>query len=197
MIQHTVNLFLFSELSDDAKKCAVRWAIEKDLFSDDCEDNLTVYLDNIRDYLELIADIDKINYSIGFCKSDYFKIDFRSVCWKKGVKEKTENAPQCVKDFFNSVQQNFKHLLYQYEYTPKNYDEFTSIKTGIGHYFPIVENWFIQDIESLEKAVYYELRDIILECQSYDNIAFLLSDDTDRLFTEDGKFFGWQWDIAP
>ena len=197
MIQHTMNLFLFSELSEGAKKCAVQWAIEKDLFSDNCEDTFTDYLDNIRDYLELIADIDNINYSIGFCKSDYFKIDFRSICWQKGAKEKAKNAPQCVKDFFNSVQQNFKHLLYQYEFTPKNYDEFTSIKTGIGHYFPIVENWFIQDIKSLEKAVYYELRDIILECQSYDNIAFLLSDDTDRLFTEDGKFFGWQWDIAP
>lgn len=197
MIQHTINLFSFSDLSESAKKRAVQWAIEKDIFSYHRDDTLTAYLDNVRDYLELIADIDGISYSIGFCKSDYFKIDFRSICWKKGVKERVKNAPQCVKDFFDSVQQNFKRLLYQYEYTPKNYDEFTSIKTGIGHYFPIVESWFIQDIKTLEKAVYYELRDIILGCQSEDNIAFLLSDDTDRLFTEDGKFFGWQWDIAP
>lgn len=197
MIQHTINLFSFSDLSENAKKRAVQWANEKDLFSYYREDTLTAYLDNVRDYLELIADIDSINYSIGFCKSDYFKIDFRSICWKKGVKERVKNAPQCVKDFFNSVQQNFKRLLYQYEYTPKNYDEFTHTKNGTGHYFPVVENWFIRDIKSLEKAVCYELRDIILECQSEDNIAFLLSDDTDRLFTEDGKFFGWQWDVTP
>lgn len=197
MLQHTINLFSFSDLSESAKKRAVQWAIEKDLFSDSCEFAFTDYLDNVRYYLEFIADIDNINYSIGFCKSDYFKIDFRSICWKKGVKEKTKDAPQCVKDFFNSVQQNFKRLLYQYEYTPKNYDEFTHTKNGTGHYFPIVENWFIQDIKTLEKAVYYELRDIILDCQSEGNIAFLLSDDPDRLFTKEGEFFGWQWDVTP
>ena len=197
MIQHTVNLYPFSELSESAKKRAVQWASEKDLFDYYREDAMTDYLDNARYYLEGIADIDGFEYSISVCKSDFFRIDFRSICWQKGAKEKIKDAPECVKDFFDAVQYNFKSLVYQYEYTPKNYDEFTHIKTGVGCCFPKQEKWFEDDIKRLERAMYSALRDIILDHQSDDNTAFLLSDDNDRLFTAEGEFFGWQWDITP
>ena len=196
MIQHTINLFTFSELSESAKKRAVQWAQEKAFFDYYHDDALSDYIDNVRYYLELIADIDDVSYSIGFSKSDYFKIDFRSIRWKKGAKEQVKNAPECIKYFFNAVQYNFKSLVYQYEYTPKNYDEFTHIKTGVGYYFPVIGAWFCADIKNLERAIYRALRDIILESNSNDNIAFLLSDDTDRLFTAQGEFFGWAGDIS-
>ena len=196
MIQHTVNLYHFSELPDNAKKRAIEWAQENGLFDYCRDDALSDYLDNARHYLELIADIDGFEYSISFSKSDYFKIDFRSIQWQKGAKEKIKDAPECVKDFFNAVQYNLKSLVYQYEYTPKNYDEFTHIKTGVGCYLPKQEKWFTDDIKQLERALYSELQDIILESASDDNIAFLLSDDTDRLYTAEGKFFGWTWDLS-
>lgn len=197
MIQHTIALFPFSELPDGAKKRAVQWAIEKDLFDFFRDAALSDYIDNVSAYLELIADIDDISYSIGFCKSDFFRIDFRSIQWQKGAKDRIKNAPNCVKQFFDAVQYNFKSLFYQYEYTPKNYDEFTHIKTCVGHYFPKQEKWFTDDIKRLERALYRALQSIILEHQSDDNIADMLSDDADRLFTAEGEFFGWQWDITP
>lgn len=197
MIQHTIALFPFSELPDSAKKRAIQWAIEKDLFYYCREDVIADFLDNVRDYLELVADIDGISYSIGLCKSDFFRVDFRSIQWQKGAKQKVKNAPECVKDFFNAVQYNLKSLVYQYAYTPKNYNEFTHIKTGVGYYYPKQEKWFEDDIKQLEMAIYSALRDIVIESGSDDNMAFLLSDDTDRLFTAEGGFFGWVWDITP
>lgn len=195
MIQHTTTLFLFSELSESAKKSAIKQAIYHGFFEDtvqvDCED----FTRDLRYYLEKIADIDSIEYSVGFSKSDYFRIRFNSIQWEAKAKNGLDYAPDFIIDFFNAVQIEFKKLVYLYRYTPNNYNEFVHINTGMGHYFPDSVKAFEEAIKQLELACYRRLQDTVLYYSEDDNVAPLLQDDDNRLYTVDGKFYCFTWDV--
>ena len=189
MIQHTINLFLFSELQEGAKKAAIKQAIDTGLFEDTVQLDCDSFIEDLRYYLGKIADIESVNYNVGFCKSDYFRIRFNSIQWVPGAKASLDYAPDFIVDFFNAVQFEFKKLVYLYKYTPNNYYEFTNIEYGTSRHFPDSVKAFEAAIKQLEKACYRRLQDTILYYSDNDNVASLLQDDDNRLYTSDGKFY--------
>ena len=195
MIQHTTTLFLFSELSDDAKKAAIKQAIDSDFFGDTVQIDCDSFIEDLRHYLGKIASVEAIEYSVDFSKSDFFQIKFNRIAWEKGVKSSLEYAPDFIIDFFNAVQIEFKKLVYLYRYTPNNYNEFVHINTGMGYYFHDNVKAFEGAIKQLEKSCYRRLRNTVLYYSEEANVASLLQDDDNRLYTVDGKFYCFTRDV--
>lgn len=196
MIQHTVNLYLFSELSESAKNSAVKQAIAADWFGDSAQIECDSFVEGLRHYLEKIADIDSINYNIGFCKSDYFKIRFNSIQWKAKAKNGLDYAPDFIISFFDEVQTELKKLVYAHSYHPANWFEFTNIRAGGVYRFPAISTAIDDTIKRLERACYRNLSDIILDYSRDDNVHSILSDDGNRLYTVDGKFYCTAFEIT-
>lgn len=195
MIQHTIPLLTFPELSESAKKAAIKQAIDRDFFGDTVQIDCDSFVEDLRHYLEKIASVEAIGYSIGFSKSDFFRIKFSRIAWEKGVKKSLEYAPDFIVDFFNDIQTEFKKLVYLYRYTPNNYDEFVHVNTGMGHYFPDSVAAFEAATKRLEKACYRRLRNTVLYYSDDDNVVSLLQEDDNRLYTVDGAFYCFTWDV--
>lgn len=189
MIQRTITLYSFSELSEKAQDKAVKQAINEGWFDDNAQFACEDFASDLRLRLKAIASIESIEYSIGFSKSDFFRIKFNRIQWKKGAKASLDYAPNFIVDFFDNIRVEFKKLVYLYKYTPNNYDEFVHINTGMGYYFPDSVAAIKSAIKQLEKGCYYYLRDTILEYAEEKNIRQFLLDDDCRLYTIDGGFY--------